>query len=271
MRHAIMTHSTLSLPRIANVTVINSAGQRLANICQHKTGLFRLSISAAFHKNKNILDLIKRIGESKMNKNMRSIILLRKYCTVTPKSSNFFEEMKKNFIATNTFQKTLLTCGSAAIALLNPHRGDMIACLGEVTGESAIKYMKSKMIETQEGADILREKPRINTSTVCFKTLSQMPENTLGRVYADFMKENNITADSRLPVQFIEDPELAYVMQRYREVHDLVHATLFMSTNMLGEVNTKTYENVVFCISCNTFHLYFVYFYLAILLHSRSQ
>ncbi|XP_026725885.1 ubiquinone biosynthesis protein COQ4 homolog, mitochondrial [Trichoplusia ni] len=181
-----------------------------------------------------------------MNKTMRSTILLRKYCTVTPKSTsqNFFEEMKKNFIATNTFQKTLLTCGSAAIALLNPHRGDMIACLGEVTGESAIKYMKSKMIETQEGADILREKPRINTSTVCFKTLSQMPENTLGRVYADFMKENNITADSRLPVQFIEDPELAYVMQRYREVHDLVHATLFMSTNMLGEVTVKWVEGI---------------------------
>ncbi|CAD0195575.1 unnamed protein product [Chrysodeixis includens] len=171
---------------------------------------------------------------------------MRKYCTVTPKSigSNFFEEMKKNFIATNTFQKTLLTCGSAAIALLNPHRGDMIACLGEVTGESAIKYMKSKMMESQEGADILREKPRINTSTVCFKTLSQMPENTLGRVYADFMKDNNITADSRLPVQFIEDPELAYVMQRYREVHDLVHATLFMSTNMLGEVTVKWVEGI---------------------------
>ena len=165
------------------------------------------------------------------------IVFIRKHCTTAPKSNSFTEEMKKNFIATNYFQKTLLTCGSAAIALLNPHRGDMIACLGEVTGEGAIKHMRQKMIETEEGNEILKEKPRINSATVSFDKLSQMPENTLGRVYADFMTDNNITADSRLPVQFIEDPELAYVMQRYREVHDLVHATLFMRTSMLGEVN----------------------------------
>uniref|UniRef100_A0A2A4K319 Ubiquinone biosynthesis protein COQ4 homolog, mitochondrial n=1 Tax=Heliothis virescens TaxID=7102 RepID=A0A2A4K319_HELVI len=171
--------------------------------------------------------------------------IVRTYCTTAvPKSNNFFDEMKKNFIATNAFQKTLLSCGSAAIALLNPHRGDMIACLGEVTGESAIKYMRQKMTETEEGTEILKDKPRINSGTVSFDKLSHMPENTLGRVYADFMTENNITADSRLPVQFIEDPELAYVMQRYREVHDLVHATLFMRTTMLGEVTVKWVEGI---------------------------
>lgn len=164
-------------------------------------------------------------------------VFIRKHYSTASKSNHFTEELKKNFIATNLFQKTLLTCGSAAIALLNPHRGDMIACLGEVTGEGAIKHMLQKMKETEEGADILKEQPRINSATISFDKLCQMPENTLGRVYADFMTDNNITADSRLPVQFIEDPELAYVMQRYREVHDLVHATLFMRTSMLGEVN----------------------------------
>ncbi|CAH2233767.1 jg3629 [Pararge aegeria aegeria] len=71
-----------------------------------------------------------------------------------------------------------------------------------------------------------------------------MPDRTVGRIYADFMKDNNITADSRLQVQFIEDPDLAYVMQRYREVHDLVHATLFMKTTMLGEVTVKWVEGI---------------------------
>ena len=35
-------------------------------------------------------------------------------------------------------------------------------------------------------------------------------------------------------MQFVDDPELAYVMQRYREAHDLVHTILGMPTNMLG-------------------------------------
>ncbi|XP_014357897.2 ubiquinone biosynthesis protein COQ4 homolog, mitochondrial [Papilio machaon] len=170
--------------------------------------------------------------------------MIRKFCHTQPKVLSFVEEMQKNFIPTNNFQRTILSVGSAAVALLNPYRGDMIACLGEVTGESSLKYMREKMLETTEGAKILTEQPRINSQTVCFETLGKMPERSVGRVYADFMTDNNITADSRLPVQFISDPELAYVMQRYREVHDLVHAILFMKTTMLGEVTVKWIEGI---------------------------
>lgn len=166
-----------------------------------------------------------------------SNINIRNHFHSKPKTVNFIEEMQSNFIPTNQFQRTALSIGSAAIALLNPYRGDMIACLGEVTGEKSLVYMREKMLETNEGSKILSDQPRINSQTVCFETLSKMPETTLGKVYANFLNDNNITADSRLPVQFIADPELAYVMQRYREVHDLVHAVLFMKTTMLGEVS----------------------------------
>ena len=44
-----------------------------------------------------------------------------------------------------------------------------------------------------------------------------------------------MTPDSRADVKFVDDEELAYVMQRYREVHDLLHTILGMPTNMLGE------------------------------------
>ncbi|XP_059047448.1 ubiquinone biosynthesis protein COQ4 homolog, mitochondrial [Achroia grisella] len=174
---------------------------------------------------------------------MRIITIVRRWSSTTSYNS-FAEELQKNFIPTNTLQRTLLSCGAALVSLLNPHRGDMIACLGEVTGDTALKHMRQKMLETSEGENILKEKPRINSKTVSFDKLSQMPENTIGRVYADFMRDNNITADSRLPVQFISDPELAFVMQRYREVHDLVHATLFMKTTMLGEVAVKWVEGI---------------------------
>ncbi|CAK1548333.1 unnamed protein product [Leptosia nina] len=159
-------------------------------------------------------------------------------------NTKFITELENNYIPHTSFQKTLLGFGSALVALVDPHRADMISCMGEVTGGQAIKYMRQKMLGTSEGAEILRDMPRINSTTVCFKTLSQMPQNSLGRVYANFMVENKITADSRLPVHFINDPEMAYVIQRYREVHDLVHATLFMKTNMLGEVTVKWVEGI---------------------------
>lgn len=37
-----------------------------------------------------------------------------------------------------------------------------------------------------------------------------------------------ITPDSRMQVRFVDDADLAYVMQRYRETHDFVHLLLGM-------------------------------------------
>lgn len=43
-----------------------------------------------------------------------------------------------------------------------------------------------------------------------------------------------MTPDARRPVSFIDDVDLAYIMRRYREIHDLTHVTLGMPINMLG-------------------------------------
>jgi ubiquinone biosynthesis protein COQ4 len=54
--------------------------------------------------------------------------------------------------------------------------------------------------------------------------------------------QKNASPDERAPVSFVDDPELAYVMTRYREVHDLFHTVLGMPTNMLGEITVKWFE-----------------------------
>ncbi|CAG9819380.1 unnamed protein product [Phaedon cochleariae] len=130
------------------------------------------------------------------------------------------------------------------VSIMNPHRGDMIACLGETTGESAAKFMLKKMQQSKEGTSILEERPRINSSTVNLDYLSTLPNNTLGKTYYNFLSKNKVTPDSRMPVQYIDDIELAYVMQRYRETHDLNHTVLQMPTNMLGEVTVKWVEAI---------------------------
>lgn len=157
-------------------------------------------------------------------------------------SLDFEIEHKKNYIEISEFQRALLSVGSAIISLSDPFRADMIACLGETTGGDALIRMREKMEGSKEGREILKDKPRINSATVDLKKLSQLPEGTIGKVYTDFLQSNNVTPDSRLPVQFIKDVELAYVMQRYREVHDLIHAVLNMKTNMVGEVTIKWIE-----------------------------
>ncbi|XP_071444635.1 ubiquinone biosynthesis protein COQ4 homolog, mitochondrial [Hetaerina americana] len=146
---------------------------------------------------------------------------------------------------TNVFQKLLLTAGSAYMCLAHAAtRPDMIAVFGETTGHVALKSMHMKMKADEEGSQILRDQPRINSGTVDLESLGRMPAGTLGRIYSDFLNDHKITPDSRRTVQFVDDPELAYVMQRYREVHDLVHTILGMPINMLGEVSVKWIEGI---------------------------
>jgi ubiquinone biosynthesis protein COQ4 len=114
-----------------------------------------------------------------------------------------------------------------------------IATFGEISAGPVLRSLHTKMMNDPEAARILKSKPRINSRTVDLKWLSTLPENTFGAAYARFLKKNNVTPDSRLPVRFIQDPELAYVMQRYREVHDLVHTVSGQPTNMLGEDEFK--------------------------------
>jgi len=168
-------------------------------------------------------------------------LIISNYCSYRH-MSDFISQYNENHIPTTSFQKMLLSLGSATVSLFDPRRADMIATMGETTGTQALKYMRDKMMITPEGTEILQLQPQINSSTVDIEKLKDMPENTLGFAYSKFLDYNNVTPDSRGSVQFIDDVQLAYVMQRYREVHDLFHTVLGMPTNMLGEVTVKWIE-----------------------------
>ncbi|XP_072488669.1 ubiquinone biosynthesis protein COQ4 homolog, mitochondrial isoform X1 [Notamacropus eugenii] len=89
-----------------------------------------------------------------------------------------------------------------------------------------------------------RERPRIQLSTLDLNKLRTLPEGSFGWEYAHFLDVNRVSPDTRAPTRFVDDEELAYVIQRYREVHDLLHTLLGMPTNMLGEVVVKWFEAI---------------------------
>ncbi|XP_055516428.1 ubiquinone biosynthesis protein COQ4 homolog, mitochondrial isoform X2 [Leucoraja erinacea] len=147
-------------------------------------------------------------------------------------------------IPTNSLQKALLAAGSAFMSLYDPYRHDMVAVLAETTGQLAVRTLRDRMRNDVEGHRILQERPRINSSTLDLTGLRELPEGTFGREYIRFLDVNRVTPDSRMPVRFVDEEELAYVIQRYREVHDFMHTLLGMPTNILGEVAVKWFEAV---------------------------
>jgi len=147
-------------------------------------------------------------------------------------------------VATTGLQKTILGIGSSISALSDPYRADMVAVSGEVTGKNALDYMLHRMKASREGRKILKERPSINTKTVDLDYLRDLPDHTLGHTYVEFLDKYRITPDSRDPVRYVDDEDLAYVMKRYRESHDLVHTILNMPTDMVGEVVVKWVEGI---------------------------
>lgn len=102
----------------------------------------------------------------------------------------FTKEFLGNKIKVSEFQRMLLSAGSSIAALLDPRRQDMIACLGETTGEDALLKILHVMNESDEGQEILKEKPRINTKTVNLEELKNMPIDTFGHHYYKFLDDN---------------------------------------------------------------------------------
>jgi ubiquinone biosynthesis protein COQ4 len=76
----------------------------------------------------------------------------------------------------------------------------MIAALGETTAGPALPRLRDRMLASDEGRRILKERPRINSSTVDMNTLAQLPEGTFGRAYINWLERCGVTPDTRTPV-----------------------------------------------------------------------
>ncbi|KAH8786479.1 ubiquinone biosynthesis protein coq4, mitochondrial [Hyaloscypha sp. PMI_1271] len=140
-------------------------------------------------------------------------------------------------------EKAGLALGSAVMSLMDPHRGDLIAALGEATATPYFIYrLRDAMLSDPTGRRILRDRPRISSKTLSMEYLRALPKNTVGRTYADWLDREGVSPDTRSEVQYIDNEECAYVMQRYRECHDFYHALTGLPIVREGEIALKAFE-----------------------------
>lgn len=145
--------------------------------------------------------------------------------------------------------RAAVSAGAAVLALADPSRGDMVALLGELTAPPALRRMRDNMARSAEGRAILAERPRIRESSVDINALLAGPQNTFGAAYARYMRRHGFTPDERHEVSCVDgdtpDGELSYVLQRYREVHDMWHVLSGLPPSVLGEAAVKWLEMAV--------------------------
>ncbi len=98
------------------------------------------------------------------------------------------------------------------------------------------------MLASPTGRRILRDRPRMTSTSLNLAYLRSLPPNTVGRTYIGWLDREGVSPDTRAAVRYIDDEECAYVMQRYRECHDFYHTLTGLPTVREGEVALKAFE-----------------------------
>ncbi len=108
----------------------------------------------------------------------------------------------------------------------------------ELTGRHLYPRIRATQFASQEASELLRDQPELRSDQVDYDALRRLPEKTLGYGYVSHLDRNGLSADYQAaPTSFVDDPEIAYLMRRFRQTHDVWH--------VLAGLETAGHEEVI--------------------------
>jgi ubiquinone biosynthesis protein COQ4 len=76
----------------------------------------------------------------------------------------------------------------------------MVAALGETTAGPSLSRLRDRMLESPEGRKVLKDRPRVNSTTIDMDKLAKYPEGSFGQAYVTWLERCGVTPDTREPV-----------------------------------------------------------------------
>ena len=76
----------------------------------------------------------------------------------------------------------------------------MIAALGETTAGPSLSRLRDRMLESPEGRKVLKDRSRVNSTTIDMDKLANYPEGSFGLAYVTWLERCGVTPDTREPV-----------------------------------------------------------------------
>lgn len=127
--------------------------------------------------------------------------------------------------------------------------GQVFKMIGALKGKSAEKAV-DRMKKTKTGRRLLEEKPNLLDVLEDRERLRAMPDGSLGRAYLYFMESEGFTAQGLIDASaqgarvVNVDPDVAWVGNRLRDLHDLYHVASGYGRDPLGELCVVGMGNV---------------------------
>lgn len=197
--------------------------------------------SLAFNENNRLASKMER-GELHYDDTNEAMNKLK----ITPGENKYFKRRAPEYeghIPLYGIEKLMMFVGSGIGSYLHPERNMNIVALGESTAiRPVLRRLQKQMLSDPVGRQILRERPRITSTSLDLDHLRSLPENSIGRSYVEWLDREGVSPDTRVPVRYIDDEELAYIYQRYRECHDFYHAITGLPIIIEGEIAVKVLE-----------------------------
>lgn len=119
---------------------------------------------------------------------------------------------------------------------------NVLELLGVInSGRSALRRTR-KFFATPAGKKLYEERRALDSQTIDLDALAALPEGTLGRAYATFLRSRGLTPEifDGAPAR-IADPQRSYLVQRMRQTHDLWHVVTGCETDPAGEVALQAF------------------------------
>lgn len=99
--------------------------------------------------------------------------------------------------------------------------------VSELTGQPRFRHLLGELAGSPEGQRLLAERPELVSERVDVAGLLRLPAHSLGAAYARHLHDHGLSSSAEFTATtLVEDPDVAYLIRRTRQVHDVWHALL---------------------------------------------
>jgi ubiquinone biosynthesis protein COQ4 len=136
-----------------------------------------------------------------------------------------------------TPRDVLLTLNAIQIAMRDSTRVDQVHVVEETTCRGAFAKLFEDLKSTPEGQKLLALRPELNRDQVDLDALRRLPRDTLGGAYVAHLDDNGLSADTQaVQTRYVPDPDIAYLVRRFRQTHDVWHPLVSLGVTPHEEV-----------------------------------
>lgn len=130
-----------------------------------------------------------------------------------------------------------LTLNAIQLTMRDSSRLDQIHVVEETTCRGAFAKVLKQLRSSPEGRELLETRPELNRDQVDLDALRKLPRTTLGGAYMAHLDDNGLSADTQAALtHHVDDPDIAYLVRRFRQTHDLWHPLISLGVTPHEEV-----------------------------------